>query len=266
MNNSNLRTCFGPKTKVCPFEELSVPAMPEQTDSYMPIRHDVFAEMVKLQLNAAGMTITQEIHALWRGGDRYFGIMQVAHNLISREDMSLVVAVRNSYDKSLPASIAAGNSVFVCDNLVLASEIVLGRKHTKFMMDDLHDKIVSAMATLERHWAHHFARIEAYKSFGLSDLQAHDLIVQAYREGGIGKVLVADTIDQWHTPNHPEFRDRNLWSLHNAFTEVIKGRADEIQSRSDILHGILDAIAGVPPVNVKVVSLSRGQLNAGEND
>jgi hypothetical protein len=135
----------------------------------------------------------------------------------------------------------------------LSGEIVVGRKHTKNIMDDIFDRIQNAMLVLQAHWNDHFNRINTYKARDLGNVEAHDLIVNAYRRGAISKVGVSDVVDQWYTPNHAEFKDRNLWSLHNAFTEVWKGRADLLADRSDGLHAIFDDAVGFKPTEVKRV-------------
>ena len=46
-------------------------------------------------------------------------------------------------------------------------------------------------------------------------------------------------------PNHPEFEDRNAWSLFNAFTEELKGNLIALPKRTQALHGLLDGHCGV---------------------
>lgn len=251
--SAKMRMSFGPKTAVVGFDELSKPQMPAKTDSYVPLRHDEFVKMVTGRLQENGMGIVNEVHALWRGGQRYFGLMEVSHPSIASSEMSLVVGLRNSYDKSLPAAIAAGNSVFVCDNLCLSAEIVVGRKHTKNIMEDIFGRIQNAMLVLQAHWNDHFNRVQAYKNRELSAMEAHDVIVEAYRKGAISKVGMSDVVDQWYTPNHNEFKDRNVWSMHNAFTEVWKGRADLLADRSDALHAMFDNVVGFSATEAKRV-------------
>lgn len=236
----NLRLVHGPKTAVVPFDHLEKVSLPVETDTYKPIAHQTFVEMVRIKLAENNMSVDQEVHALWRNGLRYFGLMQVSHADLKHTDMSFVIGLRNSMDKSLPASIAAGNSVFVCDNLAFNSEIVLGRKHTKFMFSDLNAKIGEAVKSLMDKWKLHLSRVDHYRNVDLSKMEAHDLICRAYEEGILDVTQVAALIDQWNKPNHPEFKDRNYWSFHNAFTEVFKGRSDMLQERCNGLHLLLD--------------------------
>ena len=47
-------------------------------------------------------------------------------------------------------------------------------------------------------------------------------------------------VNQWESSDHPEFWDRNVNSLYNAFTEVYKGNLVQLPHRSDALHSVLD--------------------------
>lgn len=241
MANVNLRMVHSKQTQIVPFEQLKLVSMPVETDTYKPIAHQTFVEMVRVKLAENNMIVAQELHGLWRNGLRYFGLLQVLHADLQHQDMAFVIGLRSSLDKSLPLSIAAGNSVFVCDNLAFNSEIVLGRRHTKYVMNDLMDNIGRAVLSLHDKWKDHLRRVDHYKTVGLSNLQANDLIVRAFNEGILDKTQVAELISQWYAPNHAEFKERNFWSFQNAFTEVFKGRADLIQERCNGMHKLLDS-------------------------
>lgn len=51
-----------------------------------------------------------------------------------------------------------------------------------------------------------------------------------------------DVVDQWESSDHPQFWDRNMNSLYNAFTEIYKGNLVALPSRSDALHSVLDSV------------------------
>jgi hypothetical protein len=247
MHLLNLRLAYGPKSKPATFEDLGRVTMPPQTDSYVPIRHDSFVDMVRSRMVESGLSVVQESHVLWRNGQRYFGLMQVNHPDLDLPGQGMVVGLRNSTDKSLPACITSGSQVFVCDNLCFSGEIVLGRKHTRFILDELDGLIVKAMNVLFDLWKVHLGRVEAYQNRDLGNLEAHDLIAKAFLLGAISKTQVADVITQWHNPNHPEFQDRNLWALHSAFTETWKGRLDLLPLNSRLVHSEFDKVAGYLP-------------------
>ncbi len=92
-------------------------ATPTASETWVPVPHHRLLEQVESTLVASGMTVANEAHALWSDGLRYFGLLEVT-NGAAHDDYGLVIGLRNSHDKSFPASIALGSGVFVCDNLV----------------------------------------------------------------------------------------------------------------------------------------------------
>jgi hypothetical protein len=94
-------------------------------------------------------------------------------------------------------------------------------------------------------WANDEQRIEAYKSHELDNAQANDLVIRSFQNGAISKAKIADVVGQWEKPEHEEFEDRNMHSLYNAFTHVLKGGVHALPNRSQALHGVLDSEVGL---------------------
>lgn len=238
----NLRVCGGENSAVS-FEALQSIKLPDATDSYSPVGHATLVSIFREQLKAANLSVVQELHTTARFGQRYFGLFQI--DMGKSGHSGTVVGLRNSHDKSFPAGICAGNAPFVCDNLCFHNEVVLGRRHTVNVMRDLPQIVSRAIGKLGDMWTNHENRVSAYTKTELNDDQAGNLILRGYRAGAIGKTMIADVLDQWEKPNHEEFSGRNLWSLHNAFTEIYKGNLIALPKRSEALHSIFDPFAGL---------------------
>ena len=151
-----------------------------------------------------------------------------------------MVGVRNSHDKTFPAGLCAGDAPFVCDNLIFTNTIKLARRHTKNILQDLDFTINRALGKLFGFWHGQDARIEAYKNRTLGNVYANDLIIKATKAGALPKSKIIDVVNQWESSDHPEFWDRNVNSLYNAFTEVYKGNLVQLPNRSDALHSVFD--------------------------
>lgn len=240
MNKVNLNVCRGPKSELVATEDLGKVKLPEVTRSYVPVGHDQLRELVVAELAKDKISIVQEQHVFWRKGLRYFGLMQVEHEDIADGENALIIGLRNSLDKSLPATVGGGLDCFICDNLMFNAEYKVGRKHTTNIFSDIRGLIQTGIQNITSHWKDGLAQIGVYKNTELGDSKAHDLIVNAYRQGAIAKTGVADVIDQWHNPKHAEFNQPTLWKLQNAFTEVWKGRLDLVPARSKVLNGIME--------------------------
>jgi len=88
--------------------DLAAVPVPEETDSYVPVPHNRFVEEVELHVPRFGLTITDARYALARDGQQMFGVL-TCRNGGEHADYALAIGLRNSYDRSLSASLVAGS-------------------------------------------------------------------------------------------------------------------------------------------------------------
>lgn len=224
-------------------ERLTEVPTPQPEGRWHPIAHHVLVEQVHSGLEAAGMRVVNTAHALNRNSAHYFGLMQVMDDNAS-DEWGTIVGLRNSHDKRFPAGLAIGSAVFTCDNLSFQGQVVLSRKHTTNIMRDLPQVTNRAIGRLASFVGTTQQRANTYKDREMGNREAHDLVIRSLDAGAITTTMVPKVLEQWRTPNHVEFRDRNLWSLYNAFTETLKGGLLKLPFRSEALHGVLDTAAG----------------------
>lgn len=229
-----------------PREVLDSVPTPESTQSWCPIPHADLLGGIQGTLECAGYRVTSEAHALAKDGARYFGLLEIVNGHAQR-DYSLVVGLRNSHDKSIPAGLVIGSKVFVCDNLAFSGEIRVGRKHTVFIERDLPNLIDRAVGRLGGVRGRQDHRISSYKNVELSDAQAHDLIIQALDARVVTATRIPDVVEEWRNPRHPEFREsKTAWRLFNGFTEILKGtNLFRRPVATQALHGVLDGACNV---------------------
>jgi len=249
----NLNICGGNRTLVDYELVQSVPTPPvsyrskpnkktgELAVSHQPIAHHELVERTKGFLGDNGFTIQDEVHSLARDNNHYFGLFAVDHPNRADSDRGCVIGLRNSHDKTFPAGLCAGDAPFVCDNLIFTNTIKLARRHTRNILQDLNLTINRAIGKLFGFWHGQDQRIEAYQNLELGNSVANDIVIRACKAGAIPKSKIMDVVNQWESSDHLEFRDRNLNSLYNAFTEVYKGNLVALPARSDALHSVLDS-------------------------
>jgi len=242
MNSINLRVCGSDNSEIS-VADLAKVATPHRTETYQPIPHADLVSIFREQMKNARLNIKQELHTTARFGQRYFGLFEI--DMGKQGSSGTIVGLRNSHDKSFPAGLCAGNAPFVCSNLAFHNEVTLHRRHTPNLLRDLPQIVSRAIGKLTDMWTRNEVRVAKYAETPLTDDQAGTLILRGYRAGAIGKTMIADVLDQWEKPLHEEFAPRNLWSLHNAFTEVYKGNLIALPKRSESLHSILDPFAGL---------------------
>lgn len=235
------------------FEQLMEVNTPAGTETFTPIPHALLVDLTTKALENAGLEVTEQEHALARGGLRYFGGFALAGNDITGEDRRIVLGLRNAHDKSFAASIAVGNQMLVCENLCFASDVKLARKHTVNILADLPRVLSSAVARVVSHWNDMSARIEAYKELGLTNEQAADLLITLVDSAAMPARNIYSTIQEFRSPRHDEFKGGTLWTLYNAFTENLKGGdLSKLPQRTMTAQSIFDKLTGHVPNIVEV--------------
>jgi hypothetical protein len=225
-------------------EQASTPA---SSRTWVPVPHHRMLEQVEETLVGNGMTIVNQAHALWNDGMRYFGLLEVS-NGAAHLDYQLVIGLRNSHDKTFPASLALGSAVFVCDNLSFSAEVTIARRHTRFIERDLPRVIHTSVGRLADVRGQQDERMESYQETQLTDPAAHDLIIRAIDANVLPVTQLPAVLRQWRTPAHEEFTTsgKTAWRLFNAFSETWKGRnLTALPRRSQVLHGLFDAACGL---------------------
>lgn len=157
-------------------------ATPSRTQTWVPISHARLLDLVEGALQGHGLHVLNQAHGLWGDGQRYFGLMEV-QNGQAHDDYGLVLGIRNSHDKSFPASIGLGSGVFVCDNLAFSAKATIARKHTRFIKRDLPQLVNRAVGRLTDMRVRQDQRIEAYKATTLRDCRVRDLVIRAVADG-----------------------------------------------------------------------------------
>lgn len=209
--------------RLATIDQLRACTTPPPEGRWHPVSHVKVLDTVKETLLGAGYAIRAEKYALARSDARFFGVLDLSTPLA--EGVSLSVGVRNSVDKSFPLGFAAGSRVFVCDNLAFRSELLVRRKHTVNGMRAFGTAISGAVSSLTSFKEAETVRIRRMAEWELTPHQVSHVILAAYRRGIISSLQLPKVCEAWEEPPHEEFRPRTAWSLFNAFTEVLKGRA-----------------------------------------
>jgi hypothetical protein len=244
MNPCNLILHCG--AHAVPRTDLDLVRTPTATDTWQPIPHSAYLAHVESTLPAHGLRVVNEAHALTHDGGRYFGLLQV-QNGHNHPDYTWVLGLRNSHDKTLPAGLVAGSSVFVCDNLAFSGEIEVSRKHTSFILRDLPMLVREALSRLVGKWFDQDRRIAKYQDYRLTDADAHDLTIRALDSGAITNRMIPDVLEEWRHPRHEAFQPRNTWSWFNACTERLKGHLHLLPERTRALYDVCDEFTGMLP-------------------
>jgi hypothetical protein len=229
---------------------LSQIVCPPPTDTWHPISHIHLVNEVERSLKASNMVIVNEAFGLTEDNQRMFGLLQVSDGN-EMADHAYVIGLRGATDKSLSRGLAVGSNVFVCDNMAFSAEIVMSRRQTKNILEDLPLMVDAAIGQLSARWKDQGKRIEAYKQTAIGNRDAAHLLMEMAGDVFPSQKLT-DIYQEFKTPRHAEFGKENLWSMFNAVTEYLKPRAESkatslwtMPSRTSRLHKVCDDFASL---------------------
>ena len=219
-------------------EEIAMVPTPRGTASWHPVPHYEIIKMVSNAVESRGWTIANEQYGLGRDGAKLFGVMRLGNS--SHPDWSRVIGLRNSHDMSLAVGLAAGVSVFCCDNLSFGSTVVIKRRHTSGI--DLMSLVSGALDTLVEQFFTLELEADNLKLYDVTPDVARIATVQAAELGAIPSCDILEVLNEFEHPRHEEFAAPSRWSFLNAFTEVSKkyspARADTCQRKLTRLFGL----------------------------
>lgn len=231
----NGQTVLHKGAKWASYEDVQRALVPVETDTFKPLPHRAFVDLMKTELTARKVDIVAEKYAMNKNGMQLFGMFDLA-TVAPSGDFRAVMGFRNSNDRTWAAGIVAGSRVFVCDNLAFSGDFFcLRKKHTPGLDIGLH--IGPAIDRFEDNFDLLVGLSEHLKTVSLSDTQAKELMVDLCGAKLFPLRLLPEVRKQWLEPEYPVFEDRTAWSLYNAFTEsakIIKSTATLQRSLSNL--------------------------------
>lgn len=202
-------------------EELKQIPIPEGTKTHQPLSHYEIIEVLEEALSFRYLKVSRDEYAVSPDGMKMFGVMDLNYGFTGG---SFSIGLRNSNDKSMRLALTAGYRVFVCDNMAFSGDFTpLFHKHTRNL--ELKDSISIAVDRIHRGFKSLEGNVKDMHARFLTDNDVRLLIYSAFmdrRIRGIPRNLMSLVHDNYFNPDHDAFKQRNLWSLSNAFTTAFK--------------------------------------------
>lgn len=225
-------------------ESLGAVGTPKATRTWSPVPHRFLLDTVEAQVWESGLGVGEQQHALSKDGRRYFGVLY-CNKLLGpgsrgtsgwtvREGCRLAIGIRNSHDKSLSVAVSLGSEVTVCTNLGFCAEIILRRKHTRFIEREFPRLVRDAVSCMQQ------ASVEQADSFGEfqattlhQSTQVPSMLLALYRQGVLSSTMLGPVLDEitkrgdgfsLPVPFHIK-----VWDFYNACTRQLNKRVSGLE-------------------------------------
>lgn len=228
-----------------PYPHIVTMETPPPTNTHHPIPHHQFFEVAADNLRDQGYELQDIRHYLNREGAHYFAMIQLLHPEIDTDGTGygVMCALRNSHDKMFSASLAIGAKVFLCDNLSFSGDIVVGRKHTPNIWQELPEIFSGAIAKIRVMRKRQDVRFAEYRMAPLDDYTADHLIMETYRQGIINLKRIGKVHEEWSNPS-ADHGDKSIWRYFNACTAALgpasTNQLIQLPKKTIDLHLLLD--------------------------
>lgn len=201
-------------------EELKLILAPEATRTHKPVAHYTIVEALLEALSYRHITCIRSEFAVSPDGMRCFGVLDLDAEF---NGCRFSIGLRNGNDKSLRLAMTVGLRVHVCDNMMFSGDFTpVLAKHSRNL--NLIDSISVGVDRIQRNFEPLKRQIDRWHHEYLQDNEARLIIYSAFFDGKLKAplTLMPKVHDHYFQPEYEAFKEKNLWSLSNAFTSAFK--------------------------------------------
>jgi len=196
---------------------LAVP-VPSKTETYSPVGHRVLLNELQGKIAQRGMKIIDKQYYHGAFGQQMLGKYTIESG---DSDLNMQLAFRNSYDKSMAIGFAAGATVFVCSNGMLAGDLLVYRKHTGTVVEELHDYIIDGINMMENNFSKLQNDMQKLKDVELDPQKQAEILGRLFVQEEIINSTQLNIVKRELTESQ-NFVGKNAWCLYNNVTEALK--------------------------------------------
>ena len=199
--------------------ELYSAPMPAKTESYTPVAHRNIVDAIFEEADKRGLQIANEQYWSNKGGLQMTGKFNIV--VPGDDEFGMMIAVKNSLDKTIALGLAAGGNVLVCTNGMVRGDITLVRRHTGSIVEEVQQKIITSMDKLENEYNILKHQSSIMKSMEISKTEMAKLAGRLFIEEELVNTTQLNILKK-EIITSEAFPDENVWSMYNHVTESYK--------------------------------------------
>ena len=205
--------------------------LPTHGDSYTVISHRDVIENTHNMLNASGLTVTRELYRANVNANVAQGIYHIAPSnpidpdVKSEDELGMMFAWTNSYDKSTRFQCAIGGYVMVCHNGMVSGDMLnFARKHTGSADYEIRMQISNQIKNAEMHYKKLISAKNDLRTINLPLREQAELVGRMYVEENILDISQVGIVKiEMEKPSYDYQADQdNAWAFYNHVTHALK--------------------------------------------
>lgn len=223
--------------------------IPAMTSTYSPIAHSEFLSELRHKLGENNYEIKGQRLFVNGSGTKLVGFYDVQESgVVAPDDFGFRMSIgfKNSYDKSMTATLVVGATVIICSNGMISGDLItFRRKHTGSVLEELREKMQQGVLSMNASFARLVTDADIMRNYELTMRQKSEILGVMYFE----KEIVTPTqlsIVKKELIGSESFRGNTLWDLYNNVTVALK-KSHPLRYVEDHirLHDFMSDIAGI---------------------
>lgn len=226
--------------------ELDNVAIPSTTATYFPLPHREALEITEEEFKIAGLEIVKEKITLGQNGLVMAAEWHVEpENFEARTSHDVKVILLNGNTRKHTMRVGFGANCVVCQNGMFVAEHSIKRKHTRFILRDLPERIASLIDASGNWYVDFMSFLDDLKDFEPRREYVNDMLVKSMEAGVIASSHIKKVLKIFNTPTFEEYGQDSLYTLHSGYTEVLRDAASpmEISNKTITLNDMMNQIA-----------------------
>ena len=205
--------------------------LPNHGKSYTVVSHKEVIENTKKLLEDSGFTIRRELYRanmnaqVAQGVYHIYPSRSIDDNIVNENELGMMFAWTNSYDRSKSFQCAIGAYVMVCSNGMMCGDMMnFKRKHTGTAGHDIVMQLSNQIKNGEKHYTRILNDRDALKNVTLTNRQQSELLGRLFADEEIITSSQVSIIKK--EMKKPSFNydclDDNAWAFYNHVTHSLK--------------------------------------------
>ena len=205
--------------------------LPNHGKSYTVISHKQVIDNTLQMLNQSGFTVEKELYRANANAQVAQGIFHIKPNntsvtqILEEEELGMMFAWTNSYDKSVRFQCAIGGYVQVCYNgMVCGDMMTFARKHTGSADHEIKMQISNQIKNAEKYFKRILDDRDALRGLPLTKRQQSELLGRLYFDENVLEASQLTCIkSEMEEPSYDYKCDQeNAWAFYNHVTHGLK--------------------------------------------
>lgn len=236
--------------------------LPNHGESYTVVSHKAVIDNTKRLLEDSGFAIRREVYRanmnaqVAQGVYHIYPSRSIDDNIVNENELGMMFAWTNSYDKSTKFQCAIGAYVMVCSNGMMCGDMMnFKRKHTGSAGHDIVMQLSNQIKNGEKHYTRILNDRDSLKNVTLTNREQSELLGRLFADDEIITSSQVSIIKK--EMKKPSFNydclDDNAWAFYNHVTHSLKVSPprDWMQDSQNFHDFMMNEVVAKQPVIAK---------------